>query len=44
MIRPDHYIMKKAVWLILAGALVAGGCSTKVTRMDVNEVRDLSGA
>lgn len=35
---------KLATWLVLGLVLVIVGCSTKVTRMDVAEVRDLSGA
>ncbi len=35
---------KAAVWLALALTLAVAGCSTSVTRMDADEVKDLSGA
>jgi uncharacterized protein (TIGR02722 family) len=36
---------KKLAWLaLLAAAVAASGCSTEVKRMDVGEVKDLSGA
>ncbi len=35
---------KAAVWLALALTLAVAGCSTSVTRMDADEVKNLSGA
>jgi uncharacterized protein (TIGR02722 family) len=35
---------KRLAWLALVAAVMSAGCSTEVKRMDVGEVKDLSGA